>query len=112
MVRKHACPLGLILLQEVSDMPLYDYCCPQCGFFEATNGIDRAKDPLPCPLCQCMAERVIRFAPALTSLTPQQKKAIERNEQSAHAPTRGTKPSQKEHPSAHIATGRPWMLSH
>ena len=36
-------------------MPLYDYKCPKCGYFEATRGL---KDSYtPCPQCGTPAKR-------------------------------------------------------
>ncbi|WP_087659031.1 FmdB family zinc ribbon protein [Caballeronia terrestris] len=46
-------------------MPVYDYECAECGFFEATRRIAERDYPAICPNCHGAAARVVVGAPSL-----------------------------------------------
>ena len=41
-------------------MPTYDYCCPKCGYFEASRGVEESFTP--CSLCGTPAKREAVYA--------------------------------------------------
>ena len=45
-------------------MPLYDYKCPACGYFEARRGLEDAL--IPCPQCGETAKREAVYAEQYT----------------------------------------------
>ena len=41
-------------------MPIYEYCCPDCGFkFKLLRPMSRADEDAPCPRCNNGARRVL-----------------------------------------------------
>jgi putative FmdB family regulatory protein len=101
-------------------MPLYDYYCERCGAFEQQRPLSQAGEPVPCPSCQALAQRVIT-APFLATMKSSTRKAHERNERSAHEPQviRREPPVHEHggphhhHPHRHRQRAhRPWMIGH
>jgi putative FmdB family regulatory protein len=66
-------------------MPIYDYQCDDCGSFTGWAPMSQATTPIPCPVCSGPGKRVIS-APSLARMDANVRKAMNRNEQSAHAP--------------------------
>ncbi|WP_028605572.1 FmdB family zinc ribbon protein [Ottowia thiooxydans] len=119
-------------------MPTYDYACDDCGEFDAIRRLADRNEPCECPWCGTASRRVMSQAPALACTTPQQRRAVEVNERSRHAPRSsrdvdpgnygrlrhpsgcgccGTKAKAKatpaEQPAMKSQVGRrPWMISH
>jgi len=108
-------------------MPLYDYCCPECGGFRTWRRMSEAGDPSACPTCNTPARRTV-VAPNLALMPASNRTAHQRNEKSAHEPEVVSKSRMGggEHPHRHHhghghghghdhkhgAGGRPWMIGH
>ncbi len=106
-------------------MPMYEYHCEECGDFSALRPMSEYREPMPCPLCNAAAVRVIS-APSLAVMTSGNRTAWERNERSAHEPRRSSCSSgscgHAHHSSKPAAApkainkkpsqSRPWMLGH
>lgn len=113
-------------------MPVYEYHCTGCDYvFEEMRSIAEFRDPMACPVCSELANRVIYSAPRLSTMRTEVRRAHERNERSAHAPrmsrghicgpgcghnhasgkqsagSEGAAPPVKAQPGK-----RPWMLGH
>jgi putative FmdB family regulatory protein len=112
-------------------MPTYDYSCNDCGDFAALRPLRERNDPLACPSCGAIAQRVMVHSPALTSMSSLTRLAHATNERAAHAPK-----TSAEHAASHGAGcgccggkisrstvtardgsktfpgKRPWMISH
>jgi putative FmdB family regulatory protein len=114
-------------------MPLYSYCCEQCGTFEDWRKMSQSADSALCPQCGGSARRAIE-APFLSTLSSHSRIAHERNEKSAHEPMvmgreqlqrSGLKRSEVLAQQGHSCHGhhhnsrhhvhrsrRPWMIGH
>jgi putative FmdB family regulatory protein len=46
-------------------MPIYQYCCDDCGTFDAMAPLAAFTQPRPCPVCGAPAPRNLMTAPAL-----------------------------------------------
>ncbi|RJQ48845.1 MAG: zinc ribbon domain-containing protein [Gammaproteobacteria bacterium] len=66
-------------------MPLYEYQCPKCGTFTAWARMSESSAPALCSECGCKGPRMIS-APRLALMKPATRRAMARNEQSAHEP--------------------------
>ena len=66
-------------------MPLYEYECDRHGTFELIRPMSQAGDSGACPTCSAVSRRVIT-APTLFTMSPPQRDAAFRNEQSRHEP--------------------------
>ncbi|MDE3010199.1 MAG: zinc ribbon domain-containing protein [Pseudomonadota bacterium] len=106
-------------------MPIYDYCCPDCGPFTALRAVAQRDADAACPVCGAGAERTLLAAPALPLLSDTLRRAHATNERSSHEP--GTsrthrhgpgcgcsaKPGRESAPQLKsFAAKRPWMISH
>jgi len=106
-------------------MVLYDYCCEECGMFEAWQSMSRSAEPASCPGCGRESRRVLS-APFLADMDPYSRIAHQRNEKSAHEPQLESRVGQ-HHASASCSHGhthgssrrspghgpsRPWMIGH
>ncbi|WP_404415616.1 zinc ribbon domain-containing protein [Vreelandella aquamarina] len=67
-------------------MPLYDYKCQEHGIFHELATLSESASPKPCPQCNTLSARVLLLPPALRSMEPATRKAIQRNERSQHEP--------------------------
>jgi putative FmdB family regulatory protein len=108
-------------------MPVYEYECKECGSFTKMRNLDQSSEPAECPECGTLSTKVFPVI-HLRSMRPENHKAWERNERSAHAPhvcgsgcSHGhVKPrlqagSPNEKPtlqSSAKSNSRPWMLGH
>ncbi|HSA81041.1 MAG TPA: zinc ribbon domain-containing protein [Geminicoccaceae bacterium] len=105
-------------------MPLYDYCCAECGGFRMWRRMSEAGDPAACPSCDTPARRTM-VAPNLALMPANNRIAHQRNEKSAHEPKviSGGQMQQGHghahghnhahgHGHRHSASGRPWMIGH
>jgi putative FmdB family regulatory protein len=45
-------------LTEVYPMPMYEFLCATCGLFEQRRSLTEAGDPMACPTCQVVAQRI------------------------------------------------------
>ncbi len=43
-------------------MPTYEFVCATCGPFEQRRSLSEAGDPMTCPLCQQVAQRIYSTA--------------------------------------------------
>ncbi|MBI3546766.1 MAG: zinc ribbon domain-containing protein [Gammaproteobacteria bacterium] len=97
-------------------MPIYEYHCPNCGVFSDLTVMQQAAKPARCPSCGALAPRVLSV-PRLTTLSRAQKIAGDRNEKSAHEPTRVRRQTCATGNCGHThhrrsPAQRPWMLGH
>ncbi|SMF89190.1 putative regulatory protein, FmdB family [Azospirillum oryzae] len=116
-------------------MPMYDYECPTCGDFTEMRPMAESSLPQPCPWCEMPAPRVIRMAPAFSTLSAATRTAHSTNERSADRPKLLSEvgPAHKHGPGCGCCggggkkgrsvlrtadgakgfpTARPWMISH
>lgn len=119
-------------------MPTYDYACPGCGGFDAFRSLAQRNEPVDCPDCGTASPRVFATAPRLACVSGDTRRAIERNERSAHAPvsskeyggyprlrhpagcgccgpssaTKRAATVQAPNGAKSFPTRRPWMISH
>ena len=56
-------------------MPIYDYECKECGVFTALRPMSECREPLACPDCNKMAERVLLSMPAIAGMDAVTRKA-------------------------------------
>ncbi|GEL20195.1 FmdB family zinc ribbon protein [Pseudonocardia asaccharolytica] len=66
-------------------MPTYSYRCPDCSDFDLVRPMAEADAPARCPGCGRPSRRVFG-APALHSMDPRQRRAMDASERSADAP--------------------------
>jgi putative FmdB family regulatory protein len=111
-------------------MPVYEYECAGCGVFPQFRSIADRDDESLCMVCDQPLQRLIS-APNLALMSPIQRMAATRNEQSRHAPRVGVKnsccsggPCKHKGKSPTTKDGRPalrgskkknrrpWMLGH
>lgn len=94
-------------------MPLYPFECTRGHRFDLMRAIARRDEQATCATCGHPAQRALA-APRLAVLSSTARIAHQRNERSAHEPTRVTRGP----PAAHAPVacggnhGRPWMLGH
>ncbi|MEL6683340.1 MAG: FmdB family zinc ribbon protein [Pseudomonadota bacterium] len=105
-------------------MPIYDYKCGTCGWFQAPAPISRFADPGECPTCGATSERALS-TPQLSTIGTATRAGHLINERASHEPKRakanGLTPSgpriRRHAPAAKdgsrsFPTKRPWMISH
>lgn len=108
-------------------MPVYEFECRDCGPFTELRSLDRSSLPANCPGCGELAPKVFSVI-NLRAMRPENRRAHELNERSAHAPhvcgsgcSHGhAKPKsrvkkQPDKPALQYSTkqnSRPWMLGH
>lgn len=98
-------------------MPLYEYCCPNCGLFDAMAPMTDASLPATCLDCGTSSPRIIS-APRLAMMPGGERRLHERNERSAHEPRQSHKHvcgngcHHAKPAAARRAPKRPWMLGH
>ena len=66
-------------------MPFYAYDCPGCGEFEELRPVAEAASPASCPGCGARGRRVFS-PPGLALLARPLRRALDREEASAHEP--------------------------
>jgi putative FmdB family regulatory protein len=91
-------------------MPVYVFRCPECGPFELSLPMARAGGAAGCPTCVREARRVFT-PPSLTRLATPLRRALEREEESAHEPRVVTQKRGRPMPRHHAPTP-PWVLHH
>jgi len=112
---------------------MYDYECPTCGDFTEMRPMAESSLPQPCPWCETLSRRVIRMAPAFSTLSAATRTAHSTNERSADRPKLLSEvgPAHKHGPGCGCGggkkgrsvlrtadgakgfpTARPWMISH
>ena len=92
-------------------MPTYEFVCATCGPFEQRRSLSEAGDPMTCPLCQQVAQRIYSTAGAILTSG-----AVGRRIAQSAEPT-VVKRQASEEPSSprtlqQSARGRPWQLGH
>ena len=102
-------------------MPLYEYKCTTHGVFERLRSMSECRLPADCPTCQMSAVRILS-RPHLTSVSPAERIARDRNERSRHEPQVARTPCGHTHhapvakPPARtpqVYKGpRPWVMEH
>jgi putative FmdB family regulatory protein len=111
-------------------MPVYDFTCVRCGDFRELLAIDERNQPVACPNCAGLSQRLI-LAPNLALMSPIKRKANAINEKSRHEPRMSTghscgsgcgcgtkiRPVRTKETKLGVlqsqkATARPWMLGH
>jgi putative FmdB family regulatory protein len=112
-------------------MPTYDYSCNDCGDFSALRPMSERNDPLACPTCGEIAQRVMSSSPALASMNSLARSAHATNERAAHAPKTSAEYAASHGAGCSCCSGkasrstvtardgskafpgkRPWMISH
>jgi putative FmdB family regulatory protein len=91
-------------------MPVYAFTCAGCGAFEVTRPMSDAGLPERCPDCRAEARRVFS-PPGVALLARPVRRALDREEKSAHEPDVATQKRGRPLPHAHGAAP-PWVLSH
>lgn len=66
-------------------MPVYEYHCEECGYFEALRAMSESGADCECPECGLPSKRILS-ATRLAILAPHMRKAHDTNERSRHAP--------------------------
>lgn len=92
-------------------MPTYEFLCSTCGPFEQRRSLRDAGDPMTCPLCQQVAQRIYSTSEIILTSG-----AVRRRLDQSAEPT-VIKRQISEEPSPHqtlqqSARGRPWQLGH
>lgn len=77
-------------------MPLYDYKCAKHGLFHELATMAQSAEPYPCPQCGEKSARVILISPEMMRMAPENKKAMEKNENARHEPIFSTTESRIE----------------
>jgi putative FmdB family regulatory protein len=114
-------------------MPIYEYDCPACGDFTQLRPMAERDAACACPACGTASVRVILSAPGLATMASGQRRAMETNERSRHAPQTSAEYQARRHPAGCSCCGpskptaptkanphalktspsaRPWMISH
>ncbi|PJI92639.1 putative FmdB family regulatory protein [Yoonia maricola] len=110
-------------------MPVYEYCCIECGPFEAIKSMSLCNDPCNCPHCGASAPRVMLTAPNVSFVSSSLRKGHTINERSADSPKktsthgpgcgccsggnrRNSKTLHRPDGSKSFPSKRPWMISH
>lgn len=112
-------------------MPMYDYECPTCGDFTELRPMAECSLPQPCPCCETPSSRVIRVAPAFSTVSAATRTAHATNERSADRPSllsevgghkhgpncgcgsgKGRSTLRTPDGAKAFPTARPWMISH
>lgn len=113
-------------------MPMYDYECPSCGDFTDLRPMAECREPQACPVCATESPRVMRTAPAFSTVSSATRKAHGTNERSADRPALLSEVGHKHGPGCGCGSGsknsravargadgskafpsaRPWMISH
>ena len=66
-------------------MPNYEFLCEGCGRFEQRRSFAEADDPMTCPSCGYLADRIYSM-PAIRKAPSTLSKAMNRAEKSAYEP--------------------------
>ncbi len=92
-------------------MPTYEFVCASCGPFEQRRSLREAGDPMTCPLCQQVAQRIYSTAAVILASG-----AVGRRIEQSAEPTVVKRPvSEENSPQQTLqqsARGRPWQLGH
>jgi putative FmdB family regulatory protein len=91
-------------------MPVYSLTSAGCGGFELTRPMAQAATPAQCPTCGSEGRRVFS-PPGLAVLARPVRRALDREEKSAHEPELASRKRGRPLPHAHGPTP-PWVLSH
>jgi putative FmdB family regulatory protein len=91
-------------------MPLYPFMCEGCGPFELARPVAEAGAAAACPSCGAGARRVYS-PPGLALLAKPMRRALDREERSAHEPDVATTKAGRPLPHRH-SPAPPWVLSH
>ena len=91
-------------------MPVYAFACAWCGPFELTRPMAQAAMPAQCPECGEEARRVFS-PPGLALLARPMRRALDREEKSAHEPEVTSTKRGRPLPHSH-GPAPPWVLSH
>ncbi len=67
-------------------MPLYDYKCHEHGVFQELATMAQGSEPCACPTCGTLSARIIRIPPEVLAMAPNQRNAMERNEEARDVP--------------------------
>jgi putative FmdB family regulatory protein len=89
---------------------LYAFDCADCGPFELVRPMAEAGSPGPCPRCGAAARRVFT-PPAVALLARPVRRALDREEKSAHEPDVAARKAGRPMPHRHEPTP-PWVLAH
>ncbi|BAU64269.1 hypothetical protein STA3757_16400 [Stanieria sp. NIES-3757] len=89
-------------------MPLYEFRCSTCGEFEAFCAIAQREQPMPCPDCHEIAQRI--FSPPNVNLNSGSLAAMGRSSSEPRLVQGKPEPAKPRYQSAN--QGRPWMISH
>jgi putative FmdB family regulatory protein len=95
-------------------VPIYAYDCERCGGFDLHRPVTEASAPAACPECSLQARR--RFtAPGVALLARPLRRAMDREEASAHEPevtsVKRGRPMPHRHAHGH-GHAPPWVMSH
>jgi putative FmdB family regulatory protein len=93
-------------------MPIYAFDCRACGPFEIVRPMAQAGSPAACPGCSGEARR--RFTPPGLALVERPlRRALDREEKSAHEPDVATRKDGSAMPHLHAhGHAPPWVMSH
>lgn len=71
-------------------MPVYDYKCPEHGFFYELAAMDESSQPKNCPTCATLSARVLMVAPEFLDMKQENRAAHTCNESAMHSPVLST----------------------
>jgi putative FmdB family regulatory protein len=91
-------------------VPIYAFTCQGCGPFDLTRPMAEAGEPARCPSCGAEARRVFT-PPGLELLARPVRRALDKEEKSAHEPD--VVPEKRGRPMPHRHAPTPtWVLGH
>jgi putative FmdB family regulatory protein len=92
-------------------MPTYEFVCATCGPFEQRRSLREAGDPMTCPLCHQVAQRIYSIPGVILASG-----AVGRRIDQSAEPTVVKRQASEEPLSPRTlqqsARGRPWQLGH
>jgi putative FmdB family regulatory protein len=92
-------------------MPTYDFLCETCGPFEQCRSLKEAGDPMACPTCLGVAQRIYSTAGVILTSG-----AVRRRIEQSAEPKVVMRPTPEEPPPSpklqQSVRSRPWQLGH
>ena len=92
-------------------MPVYEYCCEDCGPFERWRDHRESGDGMRCPECGAFSRRFYS-APAFTAHTKAEKEVRRRMDRGAEPQVTGRQSAGDPSPKPRRSGGRPWQIGH
>lgn len=92
-------------------MPTYEFLCTTCGPFEQRRSLTEAGDPMTCPLCQQVAQRIYSTSGVILASAAARRRIAQSTEPAVVTRQASEEPLSPRtlQQSAH---SRPWQLGH